>query len=181
MSSVMGEQIKLTIFGESHGPSIGVVIDGLPAGIELDQEAIAREMKRRAPGNSKLATPRKESDSVSIESGFFNGRTTGMALCARIPNSNAHSKDYSKMKEIMRPGHGDYPGYVKFHGCNDYRGGGSFSGRLTAPLVFAGAVAKQLLAARGISRRPCGHPGGSPGPEIRSSGRNGGDPPGYGR
>ena len=91
MSSVMGEQIKLTIFGESHGPSIGVVIDGLPAGIELDQEAIAREMKRRAPGNSKLATPRKESDSVSIESGFFNGRTTGMALCARIPNSNAHS------------------------------------------------------------------------------------------
>ena len=151
MSSVMGEQIKLTIFGESHGPSIGVVIDGLPAGIELDQEAIAREMKRRAPGNSKLATPRKESDSVSIESGFFNGRTTGMALCARIPNSNAHSKDYSKMKEIMRPGHGDYPGYVKFRGCNDYRGGGSFSGRLTAPLVFAGAVAKQLLAARGIT------------------------------
>lgn len=150
MSSVMGEQIRLTIFGESHGPSIGVVMDGLPAGIELDLEAIEKEMKRRAPGTSKLATPRKESDSFIIESGFFNGKTTGMALCARIPNSNAHSKDYSKMKEIMRPGHGDYAGYVKFRGCNDYRGGGSFSGRLTAPLVFAGAVAKQLLAKESI-------------------------------
>lgn len=146
----MGEQIKLTIFGESHGPSIGVVMDGLPAGVELDLGAIEKEMGRRAPGKSKLATPRKESDSFVIESGFFNGKTTGMALCARIPNTNAHSKDYSKMKDLMRPGHGDYAGYVKFHGCNDYRGGGSFSGRLTAPLVFAGAVAKQLLAAWGI-------------------------------
>ena len=151
MSSVMGERIKLTIFGESHGPSIGVVMDGLPAGVELDLAAIEKEMKRRAPGSSKLATPRKEADSFTLESGFFNGKTTGMALCARIANTNAHSKDYSKMKEIMRPGHGDYPGYVKFHGCNDYRGGGSFSGRLTAPLVFAGAVAKQLLAKKGVT------------------------------
>lgn len=150
MSSVMGERIKLTIFGESHGPSIGVVIDGLPAGIELDLEEICREMKRRAPGQSKLATPRKEADEFLIESGFFEGKTTGMALCARIPNTNAHSKDYSKLKSTMRPSHGDYPGYVKFHGCNDYRGGGSFSGRLTAPLVFAGAVAKQLLAQEDI-------------------------------
>ena len=151
MSSVMGERIKLTIFGESHGPSIGVVMDGLPAGVELDLAAIEKEMKRRAPGSSKLATPRKEPDSFTIESGFFNGRTTGMALCARIVNTNAHSRDYSKMKEVMRPGHGGYPGYVKFHGCNDYRGGGSFSGRLTAPLVFAGAVAKQLLARKGVT------------------------------
>lgn len=150
MSSVMGERIKLTIFGESHGPSIGVVIDGLPAGAELDLEEIRREMKRRAPGQSKLATPRKEADAFIMESGFFEGKTTGMALCARIPNTNAHSKDYSKLKSVMRPGHGDYPGYVKFHGCNDYRGGGSFSGRLTAPLVFAGAVAKQLLAQQDI-------------------------------
>ena len=146
----MGERIRLTIFGESHGPSIGVVIDGLPAGVELDLEEIRREMKRRAPGQSKLATPRKEADDFIIESGFFEGKTTGMALCARIPNTNAHSKDYSKLKSIMRPGHGDYPGYVKYHGCNDYRGGGSFSGRLTAPLVFAGAVAKQLLARHDI-------------------------------
>ncbi|MGM9518544.1 MAG: chorismate synthase [Acidaminococcus sp.] len=151
MSSVMGERIKLTIFGESHGPSIGVVMDGLPAGVELDLAAIEKEMKRRAPGSSKLATPRKEADSFTLESGFFNGKTTGMALCARIANTNAHSRDYSKMKEVMRPGHGDYPGYVKFHGCNDYRGGGTFSGRLTAPLVFAGAVAKQLLAQKGVT------------------------------
>lgn len=147
----MGERIKLTIFGESHGPSIGVVMDGLPAGVELDLAAIEKEMKRRAPGSSKLATPRKEADSFTLESGFFNGKTTGMALCARIANTNAHSRDYSKMKEVMRPGHGDYPGYVKFHGCNDYRGGGTFSGRLTAPLVFAGAVAKQLLAQKGVT------------------------------
>ncbi len=151
MSSVMGERIKLTIFGESHGPSIGVVIDGLPAGLKLDWDLIEREMKRRAPGQNPLATHRKESDAVSVESGLFEGRTTGMALCARIPNSNQHSKDYSLLKEVMRPGHGDFPGYVKFHGCNDYRGGGSFSGRLTAPLVFAGAVAKQLLAQIGVT------------------------------
>uniref|UniRef100_UPI0025DEBBBF chorismate synthase n=1 Tax=Acidaminococcus timonensis TaxID=1871002 RepID=UPI0025DEBBBF len=127
------------------------VMDGLPAGVELDLAAIEKEMKRRAPGSSKLATPRKEADSFTLESGFFNGKTTGMALCARIANTNAHSRDYSKMKEVMRPGHGDYPGYVKFHGCNDYRGGGTFSGRLTAPLVFAGAVAKQLLAQKGVT------------------------------
>ena len=86
----MGERVKLTIFGESHGPSIGVVMDGLPAGVELDLAAIEKEMKRRAPGSSKLATPRKEPDSFTIESGFFNGKTTGMALCARIEIGRAH-------------------------------------------------------------------------------------------
>jgi chorismate synthase len=151
MSSTIGDRIKMTIYGESHGPSIGVVLDGLPAGVPLNLEAIEKEMKRRAPGQNKLATPRKETDSFTIESGFFEGKTTGMALCIRIQNHNAHSKDYSLLKDVMRPGHGDYPGFVKFHGANDYRGGGSFSGRLTAPLVFAGAVAKQLLAQEGIT------------------------------
>ena len=150
MSSTLGEQIKMTIFGESHGPAIGLVIDGLPAGIELDMEALDKEMARRAPGKSQLTTARAETDQYVIESGVFQGKTTGMAICVLIPNKDQRSKDYSLLKDIMRPGHGDYPGHVKFHGFNDYRGGGSFSGRLTAPLVFMGAVAKQMLAAEGI-------------------------------
>ncbi len=150
MSSTLGEKIKLTLFGESHGPSIGVVIDGLPAGLELDWQEVNREMQRRAPGKSKLTTARREADRPIIESGFFNGKTTGMPLCARIVNSNTQSKDYSQLQTVMRPGHGDYAGYIKYKGCNDYRGGGSFSGRLTAPLVFAGAIAKQLLRQKKI-------------------------------
>lgn len=151
MSSTIGERIKLTLFGESHGPSIGVVIDGLPAGVVLDMQEIHREMQRRAPGKSKLTTLRNEADSPVIESGFFNVKTTGMPLCARIVNTNAHSKDYSQLQAVMRPGHGDYAGYIKYKGCNDYRGGGSFSGRLTAPLVFAGAIAKQILRQKKIA------------------------------
>lgn len=151
MSSTIGDKIKMTIFGESHGPAIGIVLDGLPAGIELDMAAIKREMARRAPGKNAFSTARAEKDAVEIQSGFFQGKTTGMALCGLIHNSDAHSKDYSLLKEVMRPSHGDYPGYVKFKGCNDYRGGGSFSGRLTAPLVFAGAVAKQILAQYNIT------------------------------
>lgn len=151
MSSTFGDKIKMTIFGESHGPAIGIVLDGLPAGIELDMAAINREMARRAPGKNAFSTARAEKDAVEIQSGFFQGKTTGMALCGLIHNSDAHSKDYSLLKEVMRPSHGDYPGYVKFKGCNDYRGGGSFSGRLTAPLVFAGAIAKQILAQYNIT------------------------------
>lgn len=150
MSEIYGMNIKLAIYGESHGRSIGLVMDGVPPGIELDLEAAAAEMARRAPGQSLLTTSRKESDSVEIQSGFFEGRTTGTALCALIKNSDQHSKDYSILKDKMRPGHADYAGYVHYQGCNDYRGGGHFSGRLTAPLVFAGAVAKQALAAYGI-------------------------------
>ena len=150
MSSTYGEQVKMTIFGESHGPAIGLVIDGLPAGIELDGDVINKEMQRRAPGQSKMATARVEKDQYIIESGLFQGRTTGMPVCALIPNSDQHSNDYSILKDVMRPGHGDYPGHVKWHGYNDYRGGGSFSGRLTACLVFMGAVAKQLLAKENI-------------------------------
>lgn len=150
MSGVWGKNIKLSIFGESHGEALGITIDGLPSGLQLDLEYIKSEMKRRAPGNSALSTPRKEGDAFEILSGFFNGRTTGTPLCAIIRNSNQHSKDYTQLKYNVRPSHADYTGYVKYKGCNDYRGGGHFSGRITAPLVFAGAVAKQILKEKGI-------------------------------
>lgn len=150
MTATLGEKIKLTIFGESHGPGIGCVIDGLPPGFAIDLDAVKKEMQRRAPGKSPLATARNEKDAFIIESGFFEGRTTGTPLCVLIPNSDQHSGDYSKLKNVMRPGHADYSGKVKYNGFNDYRGGGHFSGRLTAPLVFMGAAAKQILAQRGI-------------------------------
>ena len=143
--------INYTIFGESHGPAIGVVMTGLPSGLALDMEAVALEMERRAPGRDATSTARREGDKVQILSGMFEGRTTGTPLCAVIPNTDTRSKDYSKLKDLPRPGHGDYTGSVRYGGFADYRGGGHFSGRLTAPLVFAGAVAKQLLAQRGIA------------------------------
>ena len=108
------------------------------------------EMARRAPGKSSLSTPRKESDIPEILSGYFEGKTTGAPLCAIIRNSNTKSKDYSKLKDVMRPGHADYTGAVRYKGFNDYRGGGHFSGRITAPLVFAGAICKQILEVKGI-------------------------------
>lgn len=150
MSGIYGMNIKMAIYGESHGASIGLVLDGVPPGLELDLAAIEKEMARRAPGRDALSTPRKEKDAFEIQSGFFAGRTTGTPICAMIKNSDQHSKDYSILKDKMRPGHADYAGFVHYKGCNDYRGGGSFSGRLTAPLVFAGAVAKQALAQYGI-------------------------------
>lgn len=142
--------MKYTIFGESHGPAIGVVLEGVPSGICLDMDQIALEMARRAPGRNLLSTSRKEADQPRILSGLFEGRTTGTPLCAVIANSDQHSKDYAATKDLARPGHADFTGFVRYHGCNDYRGGGHFSGRLTAPLVFAGAVAKQILARKGI-------------------------------
>lgn len=150
MSGIYGMNIKMAIYGESHGASIGLVLDGVPPGLELDLAAIGKEMARRAPGRDALSTPRKEKDAFEIQSGFFAGKTTGTPICAMIKNSDQHSKDYSILKDKMRPGHADYAGFVHYKGCNDYRGGGSFSGRLTAPLVFAGAVAKQALAQSGI-------------------------------
>ena len=150
MSGIYGMNIKMAIYGESHGASIGLVIDGVPPGLQLDLEQIEKEMARRAPGKNQLSTQRKESDSFAIQSGFFEGYTTGTPLCVVIKNSDQHSKDYSILKDKMRPGHADYAGFVRYQGFNDYRGGGHFSGRLTAPLVFMGAVAKQALAQAGI-------------------------------
>ena len=150
MRGNFGEHFRLTIFGESHGPAIGMVIDGVPAGTPIDEAAIAADMARRAPGNDPTATARKEADAVRIVSGILNGRATGTPLCGMIENTNTRSGDYAQMSARMRPGHADYAGRVKYHGYNDPRGGGHFSGRLTAPLVFAGAIARQLLAAKGI-------------------------------
>ena len=142
--------MKYTIFGESHGPAIGVTLTGVPAGLTLDWDAIQKDMARRAPGKSPLATARREADEVQVLSGVFEGKTTGSPLCAMIANTDTRSGDYSRTRDLARPGHADYPAHVRYQGCNDYRGGGHFSGRLTAPLVFAGAIAKQILAQRGI-------------------------------
>ena len=142
--------MKYVIFGESHGPAIGVTLTGVPAGLELDMDAIAREMARRAPGRSALSTARREDDQPEILSGVFEGKTTGAPLCAVIANTDTRSQDYTRTKDLARPGHADSPARVRYQGYNDYRGGGHFSGRLTAPLVFAGAVAKQILARRGV-------------------------------
>ena len=150
MSANWGSNIELSIFGESHGPYIGINIGHLPAGIKLDMDKIAEDMKRRAPGQSKITTPRVEKDAFQIISGVLDGYTTGAPLCTIIPNTSQHSKDYSYLKDIMRPGHSDYPAAVKFRGFNDVRGGGMFSGRITAPIVFAGAIAKQILAQKNI-------------------------------
>ena len=151
MRGNFGEHFRLTIFGESHGPAIGIVIDGVPAGTPIDEAAIAADMARRAPGNDPTATARKEADAVRIVSGILNGRATGTPLCGMIENTNTRSGDYAQMSARMRPGHADYAGRVKYHGYNDPRGGGHVSGRMTAPLVFAGAIARQLLAVKGIA------------------------------
>lgn len=150
MSGVWGNKVQVSIFGESHGKAIGIIIDGLEPGIEIDMEAVNKEMARRAPGKNKFSTQRKEGDEAQIVSGFFNGKTTGTPLTALIWNSDQHSSDYSNIKDTPRPGHADYTGFVKYNGFNDYRGGGHFSGRITAPLVFAGAVAKQILMKKDI-------------------------------
>ena len=146
MTSCWGQHIHLSIFGESHGPMIGAVIDGLPSGFTIDEAQIAAEMDRRSARGKDLATPRKEADRVRIVSGYFNGKTTGTPLTGIIENGNTHSSDYEKTKNKMRPGHADYTAFLRYGGFQDYRGGGHFSGRLTAPMVFAGAVAKQILA-----------------------------------
>lgn len=150
MSASWGNKLRVSIFGESHSEAIGIVVDGLPCGVALDIEAIEREMARRAPNGGIFSTPRKESDRVRIVSGFFNGATTGTPLCGIIVNENTKSSDYDALKDVMRPSHSDYGYRVKSGGYNDYRGGGHSSGRLTAPLVFCGAICKQLLARRNI-------------------------------
>lgn len=151
MSSVIGDKIKLSIFGESHGEVIGCVIDGLPAGIKIDMNAVYKDMQRRAPGKDKTATPRLEKDIPHILSGMLDNVTTGAPLAMVIENTNTKSGDYSNLMTVPRPSHSDYPAYVKYGGNNDIRGGGHFSGRLTAPLVFAGSVAKQILSQMGVT------------------------------
>lgn len=154
MGSTWGNYIRITLFGESHGPGIGVVLDGMPSGMELDTNFIEKEMYRRSAVNNPYATPRKEKDSVEILSGVFEGKTTGTPLAAVIKNENTRSKDYSELLIKPRPGHADITGAARYCGYQDYRGGGHFSGRITAPLVFAGAVAKMFLKSQGMAQLP---------------------------
>ncbi len=146
--NTIGENIKLTIFGESHGEAIGMVLDGFPMGEQLDMERLKLELDRRAPGSSDITTPRKERDIPEFLSGLFNGHTTGAPICAAIRNTDTNSSTYHP--ELPRPGHADLAAQIKFKGCSDFRGGGPFSGRLTAPMVLAGAMCKQVLEKQNI-------------------------------
>jgi len=142
--NIFGTLFKLTTFGESHGPAIGGVIDGCPAGIPIDLEAIQRDLDRRRPGQSAIVTQRKEPDEVNFFSGIFDGKTTGTPIGFAIHNTNQKSKDYSHIQDSYRPSHADYV-YDEKYGIRDYRGGGRSSARETASRVVAGAIAKQLL------------------------------------
>ena len=150
MSSEFGNILRVSVFGQSHGKAIGVNIDGLPAGEPIDLEELNAFLDRRKPGKSPLSTARKESDTPVFLSGLENGVTCGFPLCAIIENSDQHSSDYSELADKPRPSHADYTARVKWGGHADMRGGGHFSGRLTAPLCIAGGIAKQILARRGI-------------------------------
>ena len=150
MVSNFSSRIGLSVFGESHSEYIGCVLSGIPAGEKIDFEKILTQMARRAPGNDKTATPRKEKDFPNIISGIENGITTGEPIEMRIYNTNTRSTDYQGINVTPRPSHADYPATVKYGDDFDYRGGGHFSGRLTAPMVFAGAVARQILERRSV-------------------------------
>lgn len=147
MKNTFGNAISVTLFGESHGEYIGAVIDGLAPGIAVDNEFIAHQLTLRRPSGA-ISTPRVEADEYVIASGVFEGKTTGTPLCVIIPNTNTKSDDYSR--KAARPGHADYTAFVKYNGCEDYRGGGHFSGRLTAALVAAGAICISALESKGI-------------------------------
>ena len=151
MSSSYGNHLRVSIFGQSHSEAIGAVVDGLPAGEAIDLEEVRRFMRRRAPGQNAHSTARKEADEPRVVSGLAGGFTCGAPLCALIENTNARSGDYDSLKNRPRPSHADYTAFVKYQGFADARGGGHFSGRLTAPLCFAGAVALQILARRGVT------------------------------
>ena len=150
MSSNFGKCIQVSLFGQSHSAGIGVVMTGIPAGHRIDMEALQAHMQRRAPGNSEYATPRKEADLPEILSGIVDGYTCGAPISAIIRNTNTKSKDYEQMKVIPRPGHADFTAMIRHQGFQDVRGGGHFSGRLTAPLCFAGAICMQILEEQGI-------------------------------
>ena len=149
MKNTFGNNVSVTLFGESHGEAVGAIIDGLPAGVSVDEGFIAHQLLLRRP-IGKISTPRKEADKFNILSGVFNGKTTGTPICVLIPNENIKSGDYAKSYGKARPGHADYTAFVKYNGCEDYRGGGHFSGRITAGLVAAGAIAVDLLKNKGI-------------------------------
>lgn len=150
MSSIYRGQLTVSIFGQSHAPAIGVTVDGLPAGEEVDLEELQAFLNRRAPGTGAWSTTRKEADRPEFLAGLDKGRTCGAPLAAVIRNTNTRSKDYENLRDIPRPGHADYTAQVKYGGFQDVAGGGHFSGRLTAPLCIAGGICKQILARRGI-------------------------------
>lgn len=150
MSSTYGKNIKISIFGQSHSEAIGVVIDGLPPGKTIDFEELDLFMQRRAPGQNKYTTQRKEADKVEILSGIVNGKTCGAPIGAFIKNTNVKSQDYDNIRDMPRPAHADFTAYEKYKGFADVRGGGHFSGRLTAPLCIAGGIIKQILLEEGI-------------------------------
>lgn len=151
MSNTFGKIFQVTSFGESHGPAIGVVIDGCPSGLKIDLQKIGQELARRRPGQSAITSPRKESDSFQILSGVLNQTTTGAPITLIIKNEDVDSSKYDERRFTPRPGHADYPASVKYDGFEDYRGGGRFSARVTAGWLIAGAIAKQLLAKIGVS------------------------------
>ncbi len=147
--SIYGKTFTVSTFGESHGKAVGVVVDGVTPGIELNEKDIQKDLDRRKPGQSSVTTPRKESDTVQIMSGIFEGKATGTPLMMIIFNEDQRSKDYGNIKDLFRPGHADYT-YSAKYGIRDYRGSGRASGRETAGRVAAGAIAKKMLAAKGI-------------------------------
>ena len=150
MSSTYGENLKLTIFGQSHGAAIGMTLDGIPAGLPVDFEELQAFLNRRAPGQNNWSTPRKEEDRPEFLAGILDGFTCGAPIAAVIHNTNTRSGDYANLKDCPRPGHADYTAQIKYGGFQDAAGGGHFSGRLTAPLCIAGGLCKQWLAERGI-------------------------------
>ena len=149
MKNVLGTNLTLTLYGESHGAAVGAVLDGLAPGLPVEEDYIRAQLSLRRPVGD-ISTPRQEPDRFVIDSGVYRGKTTGTPLSIRIPNENVRSEDYSAMEHIARPGHADYTGYVKYRGCNDPRGGGHFSGRVTAALVAAGAIVRYGLEQKGI-------------------------------
>ena len=150
MSSTYGENLKLTIFGQSHGPAIGMTLDGIPAGLPVDFEELQTFLNRRAPGQNNWSTPRKEADRPEFLAGILDGYTCGAPIAAVIHNTNTRSGDYANLKDCPRPGHADYTAQIKYGGFQDAAGGGHFSGRLTAPLCIAGGLCKQWLERKGI-------------------------------
>ncbi len=150
MSSTYGEILKLSIFGQSHGPAIGMTLDGIPAGLPIDFDCLQSFLNRRAPGQNRYSTPRKEADTPEFLSGIVDSITCGAPISAMIRNNNTRSGDYCNLKDCPRPGHADYTAQVKYNGYQDIAGGGHFSGRLTAPLCIAGGLCKQWLAQKGI-------------------------------